>query len=162
VPRSELILMDHGHCLRDHTLQVFGEGELSAAPVHATGIETLRFMVGAGVGFTVLPALAVPAGDGDGLVVYRRFQDPVPTRTVGLVTRGEAEHRRVALPLVEVLGKLSLPKCLTGREAGAGREPGTVSETKTVPEINTVPEPEAKPEPAAARPAASASTAAPA
>lgn len=120
VPRSELILMDHGHCLRDHTLQVFGQGELSAAPVHATSVETLRFMVGAGVGFTVLPALAVPAGEGDGLVVYRRFLDPVPTRTVGLVTRGEAEHRRVALPLVEVLGKLELPKCLTGREVEDG------------------------------------------
>lgn len=118
VPRSELILMDHGHCLRDHTLQVFGEGELSAAPVHATGVETLRFMVGAGVGFTVLPALAVPPGDlDDALVAYRRFQDPVPTRTVGLVTRGEAEHRRVAAPLVEVIGGLQLPKCLSGREA---------------------------------------------
>lgn len=125
VPRSELILMDHGHCLRDHTLQVFGEGELSAAPVHATGVETLRFMVGAGVGFTVLPALAVPPGDAaDALVTYRRFQDPVPTRTVGLVTRGEAEHRRVAEPLVEIFGALRLPKCLTGRgegEAAAGR-----------------------------------------
>lgn len=125
VPRSELILMDHGHCLRDHTLQVFGEGELSAAPVHATGVETLRFMVGAGVGFTVLPALAVPPGDlDDTLVVYRRFQDPVPTRTVGLVTRGEAEHRRVAAPLVEVIGRLSLPKCLSDREPSRVPDPG--------------------------------------
>lgn len=122
VPRSELILMDHGHCLRDHTLKVFGEGELSAAPVHATGVETLRFMVGAGVGFSVLPALAVPADGGDGLVAYRRFEDPVPTRTVGLVTRGEAEHRRVATPLVEIFSRLRLPNCLSGRETAANGE----------------------------------------
>jgi LysR family hydrogen peroxide-inducible transcriptional activator len=112
IPRDELILMDHGHCLRDHTLNVCGGG-VSATPVHATSIETLRFMVGSGVGCAVLPALAVhgvtPAAE---LLRYRRFADPVPTRTIGLVTRTEPEARRLAAPLVELAGGLALPNVL--------------------------------------------------
>lgn len=120
IPRDELILMDHGHCLRDHTLQVCGEGAISAAPVHATSIETLRFMVASGVGCAILPALSVhnttgPAAD---LVTYRKFEDPVPTRTIGLVTRTEAEAQRLAAPLIEVAGKLHLPNVLVEEELG--------------------------------------------
>ena len=113
IPREELILMDHGHCLRDDTLHVCGGGAVSFAPVHATSIETLRFMVGSGVGCAVLPALAVHgAAAAAELVAYRRFEDPVPTRTIGLVTRSEPEARRLAAPLVELAGSLELPNVL--------------------------------------------------
>ncbi|MEM9292835.1 MAG: LysR substrate-binding domain-containing protein [Acidobacteriota bacterium] len=110
LPRKELILMDHGHCLRDHTLQLCGEGR-SQAPVHATSLETLRFMVGSGVGCAVLPALALAAaGQASDLVVYRKFEDPVPTRTVGLVTLPEPIAQRRAEALIDLGRSLSLPK----------------------------------------------------
>lgn len=122
IPRDELILMDHGHCLRDHTLQVCGEGRISSVPVHATSIETLRAMVGAGVGCAVVPALSVPAsslspGPAEQLVVYRKLSDPVPTRTIGLVTRPETEAQRVAGPLIELVATLALPNSLPAVES---------------------------------------------
>ncbi len=113
IPRDEIILMDHGHCLRDHTLQVCGGGQISMAPVHATSLETLRFMVGANVGCAIVPALAVagtpPAAD---LVAYRKFGDPVPTRTVGLVTLPESEARRRADRLIELVRSIRLPNTM--------------------------------------------------
>jgi LysR family transcriptional regulator, hydrogen peroxide-inducible genes activator len=122
IPRDELILMDHGHCLRDHTLQVCGEGRISAVPVHATSIETLRFMVGSGVGCAVVPALSVAAAAASKLVVYRKFADPVPTRTIGLVTRPESEAQRLAAPLIELVGKLCLPNIFAGEGEGGELE----------------------------------------
>ncbi|MEM6455057.1 MAG: LysR substrate-binding domain-containing protein [Acidobacteriota bacterium] len=111
LPRDELILMDHGHCLRDHTLQICGENRLNAAPVHATSVETLRHMVAAGVGCAVLPALAIArhgAATAD-LVTYRKLADPVPARTVGLVTLPEPAARRRVEPLIDTVTQLALP-----------------------------------------------------
>lgn len=117
IPVDELILMDHGHCLRDHTLKICGAGHVSSAPVHATGLETLRFMVGAGVGSAVLPALAAgPLAPVRELVAYRKFEDPVPTRTIGLVARSEPRFLKRARPLIEVLSSLELPNIFKGQD----------------------------------------------
>ncbi|MCB1034932.1 MAG: LysR family transcriptional regulator [Acidobacteria bacterium] len=114
IPVDELILMDHGHCLRDHTLQICGHRNASSAPVHATSLETLRFMVGAGVGSAVVPALAVcPQAPVRELVVYRKFEDPVPTRTIGLVVRAEPRFLNRARPLIEVLSHLKVPNVVS-------------------------------------------------
>ncbi len=56
----DLLLLDEGNCLRDQTVAACGAG--SAAGRHATSLETLRSMVAAGAGYTLLPALAVPSG----------------------------------------------------------------------------------------------------
>jgi LysR family transcriptional regulator, hydrogen peroxide-inducible genes activator len=54
----------------------------------ATSLETLRQMVAAGLGITLLPQLATrgPFGSGQGLTV-KEFSRPVPSRTVGAVWR---------------------------------------------------------------------------
>lgn len=55
---------------------------------HATSLETLRSMVGAGAGYTLLPALAVPPGpDPSGLTVIRTFDVDGPGRTIALAWR---------------------------------------------------------------------------
>ena len=59
---EELLLLDEGHCLRDQALDVCGTHSKGREEVRATSLETLRQMVGMGLGVTLLPALAVDAG----------------------------------------------------------------------------------------------------
>jgi len=55
---EKLLLLDEGHCLRDQALDVCGGGSRGREEVRATSLETLRQMVGLGLGLTLLPALA--------------------------------------------------------------------------------------------------------
>jgi LysR family hydrogen peroxide-inducible transcriptional activator len=55
-----LMLLDEGHCLRDHTLRQCALPEGRRSAYRATSLATLVQMVGAGLGISVLPASAVP------------------------------------------------------------------------------------------------------
>lgn len=86
---QHLLLLEDGHCLRDQALavcQLAGAGEKEG--FRATSLETLRQMVAAGVGMTLLPILAVkppvPASANIRLVPFKR---PTPTRKLALVWR---------------------------------------------------------------------------
>jgi LysR family transcriptional regulator, hydrogen peroxide-inducible genes activator len=84
-----LLLLEDGHCLRDQALEVCSRVDVrEAEDFRATSLETLRHMVVAGLGVTLLPELAVesPFGSQRGLVV-RQFTKPAPSRTVGAVWR---------------------------------------------------------------------------
>jgi len=82
----DLMLLDEGNCLRDQTIAACDVA--SAAGRHATSLETLRSMVAAGAGYTLLPLLAVPSGsDPSGLTVTRRFDGDGPGRTLALAWR---------------------------------------------------------------------------
>jgi LysR family transcriptional regulator, hydrogen peroxide-inducible genes activator len=92
-----LLLLEDGHCLRDQALDVCSRVDVKEnEDYRATSLETLRQMVAAGLGITLLPELATrgPFGSGHGLTV-KTFAKPVPTRSVGAVwrkssARGEA------------------------------------------------------------------------
>jgi LysR family transcriptional regulator, hydrogen peroxide-inducible genes activator len=84
-----LLLLEDGHCLRDQALEVCSRVEVrEAEDFRATSLETLRQMVVAGLGVTLLPELAVepPFGSQRGLTI-RQFAKPAPARTVGAVWR---------------------------------------------------------------------------
>src|ERR1700733_12786309 len=84
-----LLLLEDGHCLRDQALEVCSRVDVKEAEdFRATSLETLRQMVVAGLGITLLPELAVesPFGSQRGLAV-RRFANPAPARNVGAVWR---------------------------------------------------------------------------
>lgn len=84
--RQHLLLLEEGHCLRDQALDVCRlAGADERDDFRATSLETLRQMVAAGVGITLLPVLAV--------------QPPVPpSPDIRLVPfRGEVPHRRIAM-----------------------------------------------------------------
>lgn len=84
-----LLLLEDGHCLRDQALEVCGRIDVKESDDYrATSLETLRQMVAAGLGVTLLPELATrgPFGSGHGLTV-KSFARPVPTRTVGAIWR---------------------------------------------------------------------------
>jgi LysR family hydrogen peroxide-inducible transcriptional activator len=84
-----LLLLEDGHCLRDQALEVCSRVDVrEAEDFRATSLETLRQMVIAGLGITLMPELAVesPFGSQRGLVV-REFAKPAPARIVGAVWR---------------------------------------------------------------------------
>lgn len=83
-----VLLLTEGHCLRDQALEICGSGRTSHDDAfRATSLETLRHMVAAGLGCTLLPALAVPTLSNAGATAARPFQQPVPYRRIGLVWR---------------------------------------------------------------------------
>jgi LysR family hydrogen peroxide-inducible transcriptional activator len=94
---EKLLLLEDGHCLRDQALEVCSRVRVSEdQDYRATSLETLRQMVAAGHGVTLLPQLAAetPVGVAKGLRV-KPFVRPTPARTVGAVwrkstTRGKA------------------------------------------------------------------------
>lgn len=84
-----LLLLEDGHCLRDQALEACRLASVrEAADFRATSLETLRQMVAAGVGITLLPALAVePHGSRAPTMALRRFEDPEPARTIAAAWR---------------------------------------------------------------------------
>jgi LysR family hydrogen peroxide-inducible transcriptional activator len=89
---AELLLLEEGHCLRDHALEVCALADAhERVDFHATSMETLRQMVAAEVGITLMPLLAVkPPIAPTRNVVIRRFGEPVPKRTIAMVWRSSS------------------------------------------------------------------------
>lgn len=84
-----LLLLEDGHCLRDQALEVCSRVRVSEEQDYrATSLETLRQMVAAGHGITLLPELAAetPVGTARGLRV-KPFMKPAPGRRIGAVWR---------------------------------------------------------------------------
>ena len=110
--QQQVLMLADGHCLRDQALDVcFSAGAVEDGSFQATSLETLRHMVGAGSGITLMPELAVEHGHTDrrGPVAYIPFEAPPPTREIVLLhrrrfARGEAAER-VAETVREVMGK---------------------------------------------------------
>ncbi len=92
IMNEKLLLLDEGHCLRDQALDVCGARQNRREEVRATSLETLRQMVGMGLGLTLLPALAVDAGPrvSRKSVEIRPFRAPPPGRTIAMAWRKRA------------------------------------------------------------------------
>lgn len=107
---EKLLLLDEGHCLRDQALDVCGTGSRGREEVRATSLETLRQMVGMGLGLTLLPALSVDAGPRTTKksVEIRPFKAPPPGRTIGLAWRKRAPFPETFERLAATL-KANLP-----------------------------------------------------
>ena len=93
--KETMLLLGTGHCFRDQVLEVCPE--LSRFSSSAEGIQktfegssldTIRHMVGSGLGVTVLPITSVPQkGSRDSLLEYVPFKPPAPDRRVVLAWR---------------------------------------------------------------------------
>ena len=86
---ENLLLLEDGHCLRQQTLDVCElAGAHERTEFRATSLETLRQMVAANVGITLLPALAVqpPVAHPRGIRLLD-FSDARPSRRIALFWR---------------------------------------------------------------------------
>lgn len=117
--RSDVMLLEDGHCLRDHALAVCDRaGAREAAGLRATSLGTLVQMVANGLGTTLLPELALPALLRPDLgMVARRFRAPAPSRTIGLAWRPGSPRRHE----FEELGALLKPPRRRQRSGSGSR-----------------------------------------
>ena len=116
---QNLLLLEDGHCLRDQALEVCtlsGAGEKEG--FRATSLETLRQMVAAGVGITLLPMLAIkpPVSPSANLKLVD-FRHPAPSRRVALVWRKSSAMGGFLRQLAHVLR--TLPEGLLAAPAGS-------------------------------------------
>jgi LysR family transcriptional regulator, hydrogen peroxide-inducible genes activator len=91
--RETMLLLGSGHCFRDHVLEVCPEfarfssdAEGIRKSFEGSSLETIKYMVAAGMGVTVVPALSVPP-EPHPHVAYIPFDGPPPTRRVVLAWR---------------------------------------------------------------------------
>jgi LysR family hydrogen peroxide-inducible transcriptional activator len=99
----KLLLLEEGHCFRDQD---------------ASSLSTLVQMVGAGIGVTLIPEMAVEVETRSASVSVVRFKNPQPSRTIGMVWRKTN-------PLARQLEQISEVVCLAagktrGRRSTAG------------------------------------------
>jgi len=94
VPNNEalremrLLLLEEGHCFRDQALSFCSIQ--SATPregLDASSLSTLVQMVGAGIGVTLIPEIAVPVETRSASVSVAHFDRPQPSRTIGMIWR---------------------------------------------------------------------------
>lgn len=103
-----VLLLEDGHCLRDQALDVCKtHGAVENTNFRATSIETLREMVAANIGVTLMPLLAVKRDDG---VRYAPFRDAdPPQRQVGLIWRASSPRTELLVTLAERLQEVMVP-----------------------------------------------------
>ena len=105
---QRLLLLEDGHCLRDQALDVChmaGAGEMSG--FQATSLETLRQMVAANVGVTLLPTLATkpPVARSENIHLLG-FRDSKPSRQIAMVWRKSSAMGDFLLKLAQVFREL--------------------------------------------------------
>jgi LysR family hydrogen peroxide-inducible transcriptional activator len=98
----KLLLLEEGHCLRDQALDICHiTGLAQETDFRATGLETLRQMVKAGTGITLMPRIAIRPDEDH--ICYIPFTDPIPTRTIGLVWRKTSARDALIQQLIPLL-----------------------------------------------------------
>jgi LysR family hydrogen peroxide-inducible transcriptional activator len=116
---QSVLLLEDGHCLRQQALDVCElAGASERAGFRATSLETLRQMVAADVGVTLMPTLAIkpPVPQVKGLRLIP-FEDPPPSRRIAMVWRRSSAVHDFLLKLAETFRELP-PGLLDPRAAG--------------------------------------------
>lgn len=111
-----LLLLKAGNCFRDQVMEVcpacksdtFSKDNIQKT-LEGSSLETIRQMVAAGSGVTVLPSSSImEKQDVDSLLEYRPFTRPVPEREVALAYRQTYPRKKVIETLIESIRECDL------------------------------------------------------
>lgn len=112
-----LLLLKSGNCFRDQVMDacpackgdIFSRDKIQKT-LEGSSIETIKQMVAAGSGVTVLPSTAIREQDGLGsLVEYRPFAKPVPERDIALVWRNTYPKKQLAQLVSRIIRQCDIP-----------------------------------------------------
>lgn len=96
---NDLLLLEEGHCFRSQIINLCELRKHSLGGAHfeyeAGSLETLRRMVDAGEGITILPELATFGMTTEEKLRLRQFKAPAPVREVGIVTHRDFVKRKL-------------------------------------------------------------------
>ena len=108
IDEKRLLLLEDGHCLKDHALSACNRPELRAeAAVMGTSLHTLVQMVDNGLGHTFVPEMAIDAGILDGTRVDARpLESPHGSRRIALVWRRSSPREEEFQLLAETLREI--------------------------------------------------------
>jgi LysR family hydrogen peroxide-inducible transcriptional activator len=104
----KLLLLEDGHCLREQALEVCRlSGANEKSEFRATSLETLRQMVAANVGITLLPTLAIkpPVARSQNIHLLG-FSDSHPSRRIAMLWRRSSAMAGFLLELSKVFSEL--------------------------------------------------------
>jgi len=107
IDETRLLLLEDGHCLKDHALAACNRPELRAeATMMGTSLHTIVQMVDNGLGVTMLPEMAITAGILDHTrVMARPLAADNPSRRIALVWRRASPREKDFRLLAEVLAQ---------------------------------------------------------
>jgi LysR family hydrogen peroxide-inducible transcriptional activator len=114
---KDLWLLEEGHCLRGQILQACRikgrKPALSNVRFESGSVETLKQLVRQGLGYTLIPHLAVGDESGnDQDVAIVRFDLPMPAREIGLMYRREQLKKPAINALRESISQ-TIPRSLS-------------------------------------------------
>ncbi|MGI9229270.1 MAG: hydrogen peroxide-inducible genes activator [Gammaproteobacteria bacterium] len=112
-----LLLLKSGNCFRDQVMDAcpacksdtFSKSTIQKT-LEGSSIDTIRQMVAAGSGVTVIPSTAVNSYDNfSGLVQYRPFIRPVPKRDIVLAHRNSYPRKKLVTLISKLIRQCDLP-----------------------------------------------------
>ncbi|HPF79269.1 MAG TPA: hydrogen peroxide-inducible genes activator [Alphaproteobacteria bacterium] len=91
----KLLLLEDGHCLRDHALSACKMQDIEdKKTLSATSLLTLIQMVSQGYGITLLPEMVLNHGVVPKNLSLHSFKKPVPSRKIGVLWRQKDPHEK--------------------------------------------------------------------
>ncbi|MCJ8507459.1 hydrogen peroxide-inducible genes activator [Rhizobium lemnae] len=116
--QMRLLLLEEGHCFREQALSFCN---IPSAPprdlMEGSSLSTLVQMVGAGIGVTLIPHMAIDIEAHRANVSVSHLADPKPTRTIGIVWRHSTPLAAQFGQIIEIIRGLGMEKqnCRTTR-----------------------------------------------
>ncbi len=123
IDEKRLLLLEDGHCLKDHALSACNRPDLRAhAAMMGTSLHTLVQMVDNGLGVTFVPAMAIEAGILKGTEVEAKpLRSDHGFRRIALIWRRssprETEFQLLGQAIRRIVGDLGRGRAATGRAA---------------------------------------------
>jgi LysR family hydrogen peroxide-inducible transcriptional activator len=124
IDEDRMLLLEDGHCLKDHALAACNRPELRAeATMMGTSLHTLVQMVDNGLGLTFVPAMAIEAGILDGTAVDARpLRSANGFRRIALVWRRSSPREEEFQILAEALRQIAAT-VIPGLASGGQTQP---------------------------------------
>ncbi|WP_349372084.1 LysR substrate-binding domain-containing protein [Salinarimonas sp.] len=104
----KLLLLEEGHCFRQQALSFCALSSVRPRELmDASSLSTLVQLVGAGIGVTLIPEMAVSVETRSAPVSVVRFEEPQPSRTIGMIWRKSSPIAPQLVRVSQAVGRLA-------------------------------------------------------